>query len=177
MENKALASRLDKIAAVFSVVVILFVVFMRQIPVERQLNLYFLPPFHALLNTVAMGSLIYAFYQIKHKRVEKHRRAIYVAMSCSLVFLLSYVIYHLTTPETKYCGEGVMRGVYFFVLATHILLAALSLPFILFTFIRGYTHQVEKHRRLARWVFWVWLYVTFTGPLCYLMLRPCYPAY
>lgn len=176
MENATLGKQLDRYAAIFSVAVILLVVFMRQIPVPRTYNLYFLPPFHAFLNTCAMVSLIYALIQIKQKNVEAHKKAIYVAMSCSLVFLLSYVVYHVTTPETKYCGEGIMRGIYFFVLSTHILLAALSLPFILFTFIRGYTNQVEKHRKLAKWVYWVWLYVTFTGPVCYLMLRPCYPV-
>ncbi len=174
MENTTLAKQLNRYAAIFSAVVVLFVIFMRQIPIERNLNLYFLPPFHAFLNTCAMISLIYALIQIKQKNIEGHRKAIYVAMSCSLVFLVSYVVYHLTTPETKYCGEGAIRGVYFFVLATHIFLAATSLPFILFTFIRGYTNQVEKHRKMAKWVYWIWLYVTLTGPVCYLMLRPCY---
>jgi putative membrane protein len=109
-------------------------------------------------------------------------------MGCSLLFLLSYVIYHFTTPETIFGdtngdkilqdaereAAGAMRGVYLVVLLSHIALAALSLPFILLTFVYGRTNQFGRHRRLAKFVFPVWLYVAVTGPVVYLLLRPYY---
>ncbi|MCL4157717.1 UNVERIFIED_CONTAM: hypothetical protein GTU68_034633 [Idotea baltica] len=103
-----------------------------------------------------------------------HRKLMTTAMLLSALFLLSYVVYHFTTPETKFCGEGAIRMVYFFFLITHIILAAAILPFILFTYIRAYTNQFEKHVKLARWVFPLWLYVAVTGPILFLMLSPCY---
>ena len=109
-------------------------------------------------------------------------------MGCSLLFLLSYVTYHFTTPETIYgdadrdgvlqdgerAAAGAMRAVYLVVLLSHIALAALSLPLILLTFVYGYTNQFGKHRRFAKVVFPVWLYVAVTGPVVYLLLRPFY---
>ena len=97
-----------------------------------------------------------------------------VAMTCSFIFLTMYIVYHTTTPETKYCGEGNIRYVYFFLLISHVILAAVIFPFILFTFIRGYTFQVEKHKKMAKWVFPFWLYVAVTGPVLYIMLNPCF---
>ena len=117
-----------------------------------------------------------------------HQRWIYSAMICSFVFLLSYVAYHFTTPETLYgdlnrdgnlndnellkAGSG--RKVYLFILLSHIALAALSLPFILLTFCYGFTNHFNKHKKLARKVFPVWLYVAITGPIVYFMLMPYY---
>ncbi|MEL6865661.1 MAG: DUF420 domain-containing protein [Bacteroidota bacterium] len=118
---------------------------------------------------------VFALYFIKQGRVEAHRRAIYLALGLSAMFLLSYVVYHFTTEETRYCMEGNIRYVYFTLLITHVILAGLILPFILFTFIRAFTGQYEMHRKMARWVFPLWLYVAITGPICYLMLMPCYP--
>ena len=100
--------------------------------------------------------------------------AIYAAFGLSVAFLLCYVVYHFTTPATLYGGEGAIRTVYFFLLITHVVLAAGSFPFILFTFIRAYTNQIDQHKKMARWVFPIWLYVAVTGPICYFMLLPYY---
>ena len=96
------------------------------------------------------------------------------AMVCSALFLLCYVAYHFTNEETRFGGEGFARTAYFVLLISHIVLAALSLPFILQTWIYGFTNQFEKHRKMAKLVFPVWLYVALTGPICYLMLQPYY---
>ena len=96
------------------------------------------------------------------------------AIVTSCLFLLSYITYHVTTPETVYCGTGAVRMVYLFILITHVILAGVIVPFILFTFIRAYTNQIDRHRRMARWVFPIWLYVAVSGPVVYLMLLPCY---
>ncbi len=161
-------------ATILSVVVLAVVASMRQIHISSSIDFHFLPAIYATANAVAAVFLIFALYYIRRKNIAAHRSMIIVALSLSFAFLVMYVLYHITTPETRYCGQGFGRTIYFILLSTHILAAAGSFPFILFTFIRGYTMQVERHKKLSRWVFWVWLYVCITGPICYLMLRPCY---
>lgn len=173
--NTALLSKLDKVAYVLSVIVIGLVIAMR--PAERfdvDFDTSWMPGFHAIVNTIGSVFLILALIFIKRKNIKMHRNMIFGAMVCSFFFLLSYVAYHFTTPETKYCGTGSIRTFYFIILISHIILAGLSLPFILLTFNRGITYSIEKHKKMARWVYPVWLYVMITGPLVYIMLRPCY---
>jgi len=174
VENRELAKKLTPIAYVLSAVIILVVFGMRAFKIPVDEPLLFLPPFHSAVNALTGVVLLIALYFVKKGNIELHKRMILVAMGLSFVFLLSYVAYHLTSEETTYCGEGFQRTVYFILLITHVVSAAVIFPFILFTFIRGYTFQVEKHKRMARWVFPVWLYVCITGPICYLMLAPCY---
>lgn len=189
--NDALAKRLQVWAWVVTAAVLFLVGLMRQvkIPLPEGVDLSFLPPFHATMNAGTAAVLVVALFFIKKGRVRQHRQAIYVAMLLSLLFLLSYVAYHFTTPETLYgdanhdgivsveekAAIGGMRTAYLVLLLSHITLAGASLPFILFTFIRGFTFQVDRHKRMARWVFPVWLYVAITGPICYFMLMPYYP--
>ena len=170
-----LEKRLNKLAYLISAVVLLLVGLMRRYKFDLGVDFSFLPPIHASLNALTAVILVLAFYFIKNRQVTNHRRAIYAAMVCSALFLLSYVLYHFTTPEVRYGGTGPMRTVYFILLITHVVLAGLILPFILLTFNRAYTAQFERHRKMARWVFPLWLYVAITGPICYLMLQPYYP--
>lgn len=186
-----LARRLTVGAWIVTGVVLLLVGLMRRVklPLPEGWDFSFLPPFHATLNALTAVVLVYALYEIKRRNIRAHQRAIYIAMGLSVLFLLSYVAYHFTTPETIFgdvnhdgilssaerAAVGSARTFYLVLLLTHIVLAALILPFILFTFIRAYTNQFEKHRRMARWVFPIWLYVAVTGPVAYLMLMPYYP--
>jgi len=174
-----------------TVAVLLLVGLMRRVKITLPAgwDFGFLPPFHASVNAFTAVVLIAAFYYIKQKNITMHRRMIYVAMGLSVLFLLSYVAYHFTSPEIRFgdanldgnvsdveaAAVGGLRTVYLVLLLTHITLAGLILPFILFTFIRAYTNQIERHRRMARWVFPLWLYVAITGPICYWMLMPYYP--
>jgi len=174
MEQDKQVRFLDRIAWAVSGLVLVAVVLMRQFKIETDIDFSILPPFHATLNALVAVALSIAYGAIRKKNVSMHRQWMTLAMIMSVAFLVSYVLYHITTPETRYGGEGWMRVVYFILLITHIVLAALILPFILFTFIRGYVGVIERHRRLARWVFPIWLYVALTGPICYLMLRPYY---
>jgi putative membrane protein len=173
MENIALAKKLNVWAVIVSIAVIGLVASMRKIHLDLDVDFSFLPAIYSTMNAVAALFLMAALYYIRLKNIVMHRRMIFIALTSSFLFLLMYVVYHITTPETKYCGEGTIRMVYYPLLITHIILAATSFPFILFTFIRGYTMQVEKHKKMARWVYWVWLYVSISGPVVYLMLRPC----
>ncbi len=189
--NLVLARKLNIAAGVFSVVVLLLVGLMRRVKIAlpEGMDFGFLPPLHATLNALTAIVLVLALYFIKNKNVEAHRKSIFVAFGFSLLFLLSYVAYHFTTPETIFgdtSGDGIlsadellaigsMRTVYLVILLSHIALAALSLPFILLTFIRAYTNQIARHRKMAKWVYPIWLYVAITGPICYFMLAPYYP--
>lgn len=137
-------------------------------------DLSFLPPVHAVLNTLVAVFLVLAVLAIKNKNVSLHKKMIGGAVVCSVLFLLCYVAYHGTQDEVRHGGEGLARTVYLIVLASHIILAAVSLPFILITLSLGYTNHFAAHRKMARWVFPLWLYVAATGPVCYLMLRPYY---
>ncbi len=160
-----------------------------KIPLPDGVSLSFLPPFHAAVNALAAVVLIIAFIAVIRGRIALHRRMIMAAMGLSVLFLLSYVAYHFTGSEVKFgdanldgivdaaelAAVGSARTYYLILLISHIVLAGVSLPFILFTFIAGHTNRFATHRRLAKWVFPVWLYVAITGPICYWMLRPYYP--
>lgn len=188
--NLSLARKLNVYAWIVSGAVLFLVGLMRRVKIDLPSgwDMSFLPPFHASLNALTAVVLLAALYFIKQKNIEAHRKAIYVAMGLSVLFLLSYVAYHFTTPETIFGdtdGNGVLsdaerlavggqRTVYLILLLTHIILAALILPFILFTFIRAYTGQYDRHRKMARWVWPLWFYVAITGPIAYYMLAPYY---
>jgi len=186
--NPELAKKLNVAAYIISAAVLILVGLMRRVKIDVGIDFSFLPPMHAFFNVVVAIALLFALFYIKKLNIKAHRNSIYVAMGFSLLFLLSYVAYHFTTPETLYGdfnGDGVvdatelsqigsMRTVYLVLLLSHIVLAGISLPFILFTFIRGYTFQIDKHRKMARWVWPIWFYVAITGPICYLMLMPFY---
>lgn len=173
-QTQQFIKKLDRVAWVLSIMVLALVIMMRRIKIETEFDFSMLPAFHALLNSIAAVMLIFGYRAIRQKKVAAHKLWMSSALVVSVLFLFSYVVYHITTPETKYGGEGLMRGIYFFFLITHVILAGLILPFILFTFIRGYSGAIERHRRLARWVFPFWLYVAITGPICYFMLKPYY---
>ena len=174
-ENAELRKKLDIAAYIISVIVIAIVILMR--PADRfavDFDTSWMPAFNASINSLAGVFLVAAVYFIKKKNIKAHRNMIFCALICSFFFLLTYVVYHFTTDETRFCREGIIRPIYFFILITHIILAGLSLPFILLTFNRGFTFSVNKHKRMARIVYPVWLYVVITGPVVYFMLKPCY---
>ena len=172
--NRYLYKRLKTISIVVSLLVCVLVVFMRSTKINLGVDFSFLPPLHALFNTIVTICLLCAFYFITNKNVNMHKNFIYGAMFFSGLFLISYVLFHFITDDINYCHVGWSRIVYFILLISHIVFAAISLPFILITFSRGYTYLVEEHRKMARWVFPLWLYVAITGPLCYVMLKSCY---
>ena len=109
---------------------------------------------------------------IKKKNVNMHMRLNTFAMILSVFFLLSYVLYHVTNKEVSY--EGDMKIVYYTILASHIILSGVSLPFILFAYYRGFIGDIVKHRKIVKFAYPVWLYVAITGPIVYLMLSPYY---
>jgi putative membrane protein len=174
--QEALSKKLSIVAWILSTVVLLLVVAMQKIklPLPEGWSTACLPPLHAGINALAAATLLVSLVCIKLGKVKLHRATMVLAMILSILFLLSYVAYHMTNDPTRYGGQGAARTLYFVLLTTHIASAAISLPFILFTFIAGWTNRFAAHRKLARWVFPLWLYVALTGPICYWMLRPYY---
>ena len=163
--NTVLAKKLNRVAYVLSAVVLLIVGGMRQIKIDTDIDFGFLPPLHASLNALTAIILIFAFIKVKNGQIDAHKKAMTLALVTSAMFLTSYVIYHITTPETRFGGDGIIKTIYFILLISHVILAAVTLPFILFTFIRGYTGQITKHKRMARWLYPLWLYVAISGPI------------
>ncbi len=174
--QEALSKKLTVSAWILSTAVLLLVVAMQKIklPLPDGWSTTFLPPIHAGINALAAVVLLVSLIFIKLGQVKLHRATMVLAMFLSVLFLLSYVAYHMTNDPTRFGGVGPVRTVYFLLLVSHIVFAAVSLPFILFTFIAGWTNRFAAHRKLARWVFPLWLYVAITGPICYWMLRPYY---
>jgi len=142
--------------------------------IDLGIDLKFFPKFHAVLNSIATVLLLVGLYFIKNKQIAAHRAMMLSAFAVSTVFLLSYVTYHTLSEPTRYGGEGALKYVYYFILITHVVLAAGVLPFILFTFLRALTGDIAKHRRIAKLTLPVWLYVTITGVLVYLLISPYY---
>lgn len=133
-----------------------------------------LPMLNAIFNSFTFLALLVALVAIRRRNVKMHRSFIGLAFLTTTLFLVSYVSYHYLTESTPYGGEGLLRGIYFFVLLTHIVLAIVVVPLALLSVVRGLSGQVEKHRRIARWTMPIWLYVSFTGVVVYLMISPYY---
>jgi len=175
--NLALGKKLSVVTWVLTIAVWALVGAMRspeKFPLPEGVSLKFLPAVHASLNSLVALFLVLALIMIKRNNVRLHKLLVSAAMICSALFMMCYVAYHFTTPETSFGGKGAVKAVYLVLLISHIILAAVSLPCILLTWVYGFTNQFQRHRKMAKWVFPVWLYVALTGPICYLMLRPYY---
>jgi putative membrane protein len=129
---------------------------------------------NAVINSVVSVLLLVGLIAVKRKKYEAHKKIMLTAIVLSALFLISYIAHHLLAGETQYGGSGTLKIVYYFILITHIPLAAVILPFILFTAYRGLTGDYKKHARLARYTWPLWLYVSLTGVLVYLFIAPYY---
>ena len=138
-------------------------------------RIYILPKVNAFINGSVFLLLLGGFAAIRAGRVKVHRALMLSAFVLSSLFLVSYIIYHANAPETHYSGEGAMRKVYFSLLLSHILLATIIVPLALITLFRIFKMQVNLHRRIARITLPIWLYVSLTGVIIYLMISPDYP--
>lgn len=129
---------------------------------------------NAIINTLVTILLLIAFYLVKQRKYAAHRNTMFAAMVLSALFLLSYIAHHILAGDASFKGQGIIRPIYYALLSTHIALAAIILPFILFTAYRGMTGEYAKHKTLSRYTFPLWLYVSITGPVIYLMISPYY---
>ena len=134
----------------------------------------FLPPIYATINGVTAILLISAVISIKKGKQKLHQNLMTSCIALSLIFLIMYVAYHMTSDSTPYGGEGLLRYVYFFILITHIMLSIVIIPLVLRTYALAYLKKYDKHRKIARITFPIWLYVAVTGVVVYLMISPYY---
>jgi putative membrane protein len=135
---------------------------------------YFLPRLNAVINTAASITLIFGLVFIKNGNIMLHKVAMNTAMGLGAIFLISYVIFHASAESTSFGGEGLIRSVYYFILISHILLAAVALFPILLAYYYGVTDQRLKHRKIVKFAYPIWLYVSITGVIVYLMISPYY---
>lgn len=142
---------------------------------ETLRKVYWLPRLNALLNASAFTCLFVSLRSIRRGQVARHKALNTAALALSALFLVSYVTFHLLTESTKFGGEGAIRTVYFIILVSHILLSAAIVPLALFSYARGLMGDIQRHRRIARITMPMWLYVTATGVIVYLMISPYYP--
>lgn len=138
---------------------------------------YYLPALNAFINGTCTLLLLASLYFIRRKNIVLHKQINLTTFFLSALFLISYITYHYLADETRYPQDNPFRPYYLFILITHIILAAIVLPMILVSFYYGLTMQVQKHRKLVRWAYPIWLYVTLTGVIVYLMISPYYPIH
>ena len=178
MDNNSLEQKYKKLIIAVSIVIpvvvaILFGVKLKDFGFDVE-PLSFLPPIYATTNGFTAILLIFAVIAIKNGNRKLHERLMTSAIALSLAFLVMYVAYHMTADSTKFGGEGIVRYVYFFILITHIVLSIAIIPMVLITYVRALSQNFDKHKKLARITFPIWLYVAVTGVVVYLMISPYY---
>ncbi|MEC4003188.1 DUF420 domain-containing protein [Flavobacterium sp. SUN052] len=177
-ENKTLENKFKTPIVIVSIIIpvavaLLFTVKLKDFGINIE-PLSFLPPIYATINAITALLLISAIIAIKNGNRALHERLMTTAIGCSVVFLVMYVAYHMSSESTKFGGEGAIRYIYFFILITHIALSVIIIPFVLFTYVRALSQQFDRHKKLARITFPLWLYVAVTGVIVYLMIAPYY---
>ena len=160
----------------FSIIVFVAVVFLSKIKLELELpfNVHLFAQINAAINTAVSFLLLVGLLAVKRGRYALHKKVMMTAMVLSLLFLVSYICHHLLSDSTVFGGEGTIRYVYYFILITHIILAAIILPFILFTSYRALVAEWPAHKKLARITWPIWFYVSVTGVIVYLLISPYY---
>jgi putative membrane protein len=161
---------------IFSAVVFIAVTALSRVKLEVDLgfDLHLFAKANAIINSLVALLLVAALIAVKSKNYQLHKKMMMTAMILSILFLVSYICHHLFTGETRFGGEGTIRTIYFIILFTHIPLAGLILPFILFTAYRALIGEWPQHKKLARITWPIWFYVAVTGVVVYLMISPYY---
>ena len=178
MENTTLEQKYKKWIVLLSVaiplvVALLFGVNLRKMGFDVE-PLSFLPPIYATVNGITAVLLVAAVMAVKNGNIVLHERLMKTAIGCSIAFLGMYVAYHMTSDSTAFGGEGVIKYVYYFILITHIILSIAIIPLVLITYVRALAQVFDKHKKIAKITFPIWLYVAVTGVVVYLMIAPYY---
>lgn len=178
MKNQSLENKYSKWIVLLSVAIPLVVVLLFSINLRKMgLNvqpLSFLPPIYATINGITAILLVTAVVAIKNGNRRLHENLMKAAIGCSIVFLGMYVAYHMTSDSTKFGGVGFIKYVYYFILITHITLSVIIIPLVLVTYVRALAQVFDKHKKIAKITFPIWLYVAVTGVVVYLMIAPYY---
>lgn len=171
LKSEAQIAKFRKLIVAVSIVIPVAVAALFGIRVDG-VDFSFLPPFYAGINGLTAILLVSALIAIKSKNMLLHQRLIQVCLMLSLLFLLCYVAYHMTSDSTPYGGD--MKGLYYFILISHILLSIAVIPLVLFTYLFAWEGKFDKHKKWTRFAFPIWLYVAVTGVIVYLMISPYY---
>jgi len=164
----------NKLIVILSVAIPVVVAILFGVKIPNVEPLSFLPPIYATINGLTAIILVIAFIAIKNKNIVLHENLMTTAIWCSVVFLVMYVAYHMTSDSTRFGGEGTIKYIYYFILITHISLSIVVIPFVLITYVRAITNNIEKHKKIAKITFPLWLYVAISGVIVYIMISPYY---
>jgi putative membrane protein len=178
MEKNSIETKYNKWILILSILIpvavaVLFKVKLKDLGFDVA-PLPILPPIYASINGLTAVVLVAAVLSIKNGKRQLHERLMKFAIGCSLVFLVLYIVYHMTTESTKFGGSGAIKYLYYFILLSHILLSIAVIPLVLITYVRALAARFDKHKKIAKITFPIWLYVAVTGVIVYLMISPYY---
>ncbi len=178
MENNTIEQKYNKWIIALSVIIPIAVAVLFKIKLKdlgfNVSPLPILPPIYATINGITAVLLITAVIAIKNGNRKRHELLMKIAIACSLVFLVLYIAYHMTTDSTAFGGSGAIKYIYFFILLSHIVLSIATIPLVLITYVRALAEKFDKHKKIAKITFPIWLYVAVTGVIVYLMISPYY---
>jgi len=166
--------KFNRIITVISIVIPVVVALLFTVKIPNVAPLSFLPPIYATINGLTAVFLVAAVLAIKKGKKKLHQNIMTLNVALSLLFLIMYIAYHMTSDSTPYGGEGYIKYVYYFILITHIILSIAIVPLVLRTYAKAYLKDYDGHRALAKYTFPIWLYVAVTGVVVYLMISPYY---
>ena len=152
--------------------VVVAVLFTVRLPNVAPLD--FLPPIYAAINALTALILVLAYVAIRQKKIKVHESLMKIAIALSLVFLVMYVAYHMTSDPTPFGGEGAVKYIYYFIIISHIILSIGIIPMVLITYVRAISKRFEDHKKISVITFPIWLYIAITGVVVYLMIAPYY---
>jgi len=172
--NKKINKAYNAIIIVVSILIPVVVAVLSRVRIPNMAPLDMLPPIYAIINGATAILLVVAVLQIKRGNKRKHQLLMKINILLSLLFLIMYIAYHVTSEMAIYGGEGIIRYVYYFILASHIILSGILVPLVLLTYKHAALGEYLKHRKLAKITFPIWFYVAVTGVVVYLMISPYY---
>ena len=158
---------------IISVVIPLVVAILFRVKIDYNLPV-FLPPIYATINAITAMLLVFALIAIKRKKIALHQRLMQSCIVLSLLFLVMYIAYHMTTDPTPFLGEGSIKTLYFFILISHIVLSVALIPLVLISYVRAFQKEFPEHKKISKITFPIWLYVAVTGVIVYIMIAPYY---
>ena len=158
---------------IISIVIPLVVAILFRVKIDYDLPI-FLPPIYATINAITALLLVFALIAIKRKKIALHQRLMQSCIVLSLLFLVMYIAYHMTTDPTPFLGEGSVKTLYFFILISHIVLSVALIPLVLISYVRAFQKEFPEHKKISKITFPIWLYVAVTGVIVYIMIAPYY---
>jgi len=173
MNNSPVNQKTRNLIIAVSVIIPVAVAVLFTIKIEG-VDFSFLPPIYASLNGLTAVGLLVALAAIKQRKINIHKRTVQLCLVFSILFLLLYVLYHMTSESTPYGGSGAIKGVYYFILISHIFLSLAVIPLVLFSYVFAWEGDYKRHKKWTKFAFPIWLYVAISGVVVYFMISPYY---